>query len=152
MSKQPNTVCYTCQTPIWKDTRSLRNNRVFCSKRCFGESCRKIKICHYCGQSMWGSKKNRFCSVACSNKNRVGTFHSKSQGKKSGNAYVVEVRKQALIQLRGEKCERCPYDKIPVLTVHHKKGRKHPDAELFENLELLCPNCHAEIHRGLAEW
>jgi hypothetical protein len=52
---------------------------------------------------------------------------------------------EALTYLRGHKCECCGLEKwnenpIP-LEVHHKDG-DHLNNEL-ENLEVLCPNCHA---------
>jgi hypothetical protein len=53
-------------------------------------------------------------------------------------------RKTALA-VKQQKCERCGYDKYPeILEVHHKdRSRKNGTSA---NLELLCPNCHAEEH------
>ena len=58
----------------------------------------------------------------------------------------------AIVALRGHKCEKCGLElwldsKIP-LEVHHLDGN-HLNNEL-ENLQLLCPNCHAftENYRG----
>lgn len=53
--------------------------------------------------------------------------------------------KDALIHLRGNKCECCGLEKwrnekIP-LEVHHIDG-DHLN-NVLENLQLLCPNCHA---------
>lgn len=53
--------------------------------------------------------------------------------------------KNALIHLRGNRCECCQQTKwleqdIP-LEVHHKDG-EHLNNDL-NNLILLCPNCHA---------
>ncbi len=49
------------------------------------------------------------------------------------------------LSAKQQKCERCGYDKYPeILEVHHKdRSRKNG---VGENLELLCPNCHAEEH------
>lgn len=65
---------------------------------------------------------------------------------KSANA------KDALVALRGHKCENCGLtqwlgDDIP-LEVHHLDG-DHLNNEM-SNLKLLCPNCHAktENYRG----
>ena len=51
----------------------------------------------------------------------------------------------ALVQLRGHKCENCGTEiwlgnPIP-LEVHHLDGDRLNNA--LENLQLLCPNCHA---------
>ena len=52
----------------------------------------------------------------------------------------------ALVNLRGHKCENCHLDKwqgqnIP-LQIHHKDGDHYNNT--LENLQLLCPNCHAQ--------
>lgn len=62
-----------------------------------------------------------------------------------GNAIKPANARDALVALRGHKCEKCGFptwfnEPIP-LEVHHKDG-DHLNNEL-ENLELLCPNCHA---------
>lgn len=53
--------------------------------------------------------------------------------------------KDDLIKLRGHKCECCgntTWLDLPIkLEVHHKNGNKCDCTE--ENLQLLCPNCHA---------
>lgn len=57
--------------------------------------------------------------------------------------------------LKDHKCEECGldwwlYDKIP-LELHHVNGNHSDNA--FENLQLLCPNCHAltDNYRGRAQ-
>lgn len=46
---------------------------------------------------------------------------------------------------KQKKCERCGYDKCPdILEVHHVDRSRKNGASV--NLELLCPNCHAEEH------
>jgi 5-methylcytosine-specific restriction endonuclease McrA len=53
-------------------------------------------------------------------------------------------RKTALA-VKQKKCERCGYDKYPeILVVHHTDRNRKNGAK--ENLELLCPNCHEEVH------
>jgi 5-methylcytosine-specific restriction endonuclease McrA len=52
--------------------------------------------------------------------------------------------KKELMQTRGKKCERCGYNKLEILQIHHiDKDRNN---NKMENLKLLCPNCHAEEH------
>lgn len=52
----------------------------------------------------------------------------------------------AIIYLRGHKCEKCGLshwlDELIVLEVHHIDG-DHINTEL-DNLILLCPNCHSQ--------
>lgn len=42
-------------------------------------------------------------------------------------------------------CERCSYDKYTeILEVHHKDRNRQNNS--IENLEIVCPRCHAEEH------
>lgn len=64
---------------------------------------------------------------------------------KYGNHIKSGTATNALIALRGHKCERCGNtewlgEPIP-LQVHHIDGDGLNSA--LENLQLLCPNCHA---------
>ena len=57
-----------------------------------------------------------------------------------------ETLRKNLIILRGHKCECCNLEEwngLPIaLQVHHKDGDGLNN--LLDNLELLCPNCHAQ--------
>lgn len=63
-----------------------------------------------------------------------------------GKAIKSENAKQALAHKRGWKCEKCGLstwlDQPIALEVHHKDGNHINNSE--ENLQLLCPNCHAQ--------
>ena len=90
-------------------------------------------ITHFTGQ---GWKKNKY---------DYSKFQSDTY-MKNGRALPI------LIFKRGHQCERCKLTKwndvnIP-LEVHHKDGNRFNNKE--ENLELLCPNCHAltDNYRG----
>ena len=56
---------------------------------------------------------------------------------------VTQLR--AIAHLRGRKCEMCGLDEWlgePItLEIHHKDGDKLNN--ILDNLQLLCPNCHA---------
>lgn len=87
--------------------------------------------------------------------NNIDTSHFTGQGWNKNNfnyekfQYGKAIRsshmKDALVYLRGNKCECCGLEKwknedIP-LEVHHIDG-DHLN-NVLENLQLLCPNCHA---------
>lgn len=71
-------------------------------------------------------------------------------------------RKEELVRLKGGKCEHCGYDKcLRALSFHHRNPEekkyaldmsnsiKIPWKEVLtevEKCDLLCMNCHAEIH------
>ena len=62
--------------------------------------------------------------------------------------------KSYLIEVRGESCEECGWNKIHPNTgkvpidLHHKDGNSQNNKQ--ENLILVCPNCHrwAHLHLG----
>jgi 5-methylcytosine-specific restriction endonuclease McrA len=72
-------------------------------------------------------------------------------------------RKAKCVTALGGKCERCGYDKCQsALEFHHKnpeekdfafsESRGFTDEELANELkkcELLCANCHREVHEEL---
>lgn len=64
---------------------------------------------------------------------------------RKGNAIKSANALQALISLRGHRCENCGLEKWLgkeiTLEVHHLNGN-HLNNEQ-ENLQLLCPNCHS---------
>lgn len=67
---------------------------------------------------------------------------------RKGNSIRTEYIRNALVSLRGWKCEKCQLDKwqdkeIP-LQIHHIDG-DHLNNEI-SNLQLLCPNCHAQTN------
>lgn len=57
-----------------------------------------------------------------------------------------ETIKRYLIKERGHKCESCKHTrwmkKLIPIQMHHKNGKKKDCRK--ENLELICPNCHAQ--------
>lgn len=87
--------------------------------------------------------------------NNINTSHFTGQGWNKGNydysrfRYGVAIKpnrlKDALVSLRSAKCENCGLtewnNELIPLEVHHKDG-DHLNNEL-DNLQLLCPNCHA---------
>ena len=117
--------------------------------------------CIICNTVLSG-RKTKFCSKQC--KSKFHNFHFDGQGhqiymhqKKRGTE-----RKLEFIELKGGKCQSCGYNKcIRALTFHHRD----PSTKLFgvdirtlgnmnyqkcfeeqEKCDLLCFNCHMELH------
>jgi len=57
--------------------------------------------------------------------------------------------KQALVYYHGHKCFVCGYDKI--VEAHHILPLNDGGLTTIRNGILLCPNCHAEVHRELLD-
>lgn len=109
----------------------------------------KLKTCGFCG------KQDRFtgkhCSHKCSNDHKRNEkikkwLHGELDGRrgKTATAYWI---KNYLIEIRGEKCEKCGWSetnlhtgKIPI-ELSHKNGDFTDNR--IENLELICPNCYS---------
>lgn len=76
---------------------------------------------------------------------------------------LAERAKQHYVDLKGGKCERCGYDKcLGALEFHHRdpstkkyqlnettlacSGKHEEHLKELEKCDLLCANCHREVH------
>jgi hypothetical protein len=148
--RNPNVNCIICTKPIYKRPFEIQRNgkRVYCSVTCYGISCRKETSCVVCGKPIQAHFNKKTCSRGCANTHRAGIKYKINRP----NDKVVSNRalKLRLLELRGEKCERCGYNKHEILQVHHKdKNRENNE---IDNLELICPNCHYEEHYLEKSW
>ncbi len=152
--RYPNCSCKICAKPIYRRPREVERGRVYCSQSCYGKSQQKTNPCLVCGVPILASKHAKTCSHACSNKHRA--LIDSNQGG-PGRPVVLDravksrTMRGRLIATRGPICERCSYDKVKVLAAHHIVQRKDGGSDEPENLLLLCPNCHGEIHHGLRD-
>ncbi len=148
--RNPNTVCIVCKKAIYRRPIEMRRNKgnVFCGAMCYGIFCRKEFPCIICGKPILSGLNRKTCSRVCANKNRVGIKY-KSGGLKDR---VISQRalKIRLLKIRGEKCERCDYNKIEILQTHHKDRNRNNNS--LKNLALICPNCHFEEHYLEKSW
>ena len=148
--RHPNTTCLVCGKPVYKRAWQIEKNkgRVFCSAACFGISCRRGTHCLGCGKMILAHSKKKTCSRSCANKLRSGIKYRQNSPRDKVKCY--KMLKLRLLDERGQKCERCGYNKYEILQVHHKDhNRTHND---LINLELICPNCHYEEHYLEKSW
>lgn len=68
--------------------------------------------------------------------------------KKFENLLRPDSIKKRLIKYNDHKCQKCnrkTWNKLPIaLELHHIDGDNRNNSK--NNLELLCPNCHAQTH------
>jgi len=122
------------------------NTAKFCSKSCNGnwvsENKSTFMDCDVCGKtyrranSHLGYIKNT-CSMKCRG------IASRTEAPISKD--YPSVRKWMKRRNMIKSCGRCGYDQyVEILVVHHiDRNRENND---LNNLEVLCPNCHAVEH------
>ena len=147
-NRKNNTTCLTCSKPIYRRPVEILKGRVFCTSDCYGIANRKETPCIVCSKPILAGLHKKTCSRACSNTNRAGIVYKVGSPKdKVKNERAIKLR---VIELRGPVCERCTYDKVEILHVHHR-DRNHTNND-YGNLELVCPNCHYEEHYLEKSW
>ena len=148
--------CKNCNKDVIKKPSEVkRTKNIFCNHKCQGEySSKRIPCqCAYCGESITKTLSsinrsrsgNMFCDRSCATsfnntKYKTGELHP------NYTSGYGSYRSRA-IKHYGEHCSKCNYDKIiHILQVHHIDNDRQNNK--IENLQVLCPNCHAEIHWG----
>jgi hypothetical protein len=112
----------------------------------------KMRACNYCGAAIKGrADRKSCCSLLCVRLLRQKIFienwlagnEKGTRGKVATSARI----KRYLIEIRGNKCEKCGWgemnpttNKVPI-ELEHIDGQW--DNNKIENLILLCPNCHS---------
>lgn len=116
--------------------------------------------CIVCKTKLAGQKK-MYCSNACKQRHHYDRVKLQTNTYHSQTIRALQ-RKVNLIELRGGACEKCGYSKnLAALEFHHKEPTQKEsklDARVlsnrtwgfilkeFEKCELLCSNCHKEVH------
>lgn len=114
--------------------------------------------CIVCQMELKG-RQRRFCSNKCKQKETNQRWKEYGVQRNKG----LE-RKKELVKIKGEKCSICGYNKsYAALTFHHRdpsvkeirldirglSNRKWSRIlEEVEKCDLVCFNCHMEIHWG----
>lgn len=116
----------------------------------FNKGKRKDKGCLYCGKPV-NNRHNKYCSLECKNEFVYKQNVEAWKEHKINGGEVDGTPKSFVRRYMFEKfnycCEKCGFNKVnqytgnPILQLHHKDGDCKNNIE--ENLEVLCPNCHA---------
>ena len=146
--------CGTCNKSFYKKPNEIlksKSGKVYCSKICAAIPCRREKPCVICGTLILGSANKKTCSKMCARmyRERPGKVYTKRRPKTQRAVFASPKSRINFIEYRGNKCELCPYSIKEILNIHHIKERKNGGTDEEYNLIVVCPNCHAEIHKGL---
>lgn len=151
-------VCLTCSKHFDAPLREVkRGNGKYCSRSCSSSSNERRKkpniTCAHCNKPFYKSARRQTYSKSglffCCREHKdaaqriegLKAIHPDHYG--TGNP-LYSYRALAFRKLE-HKCGRCQWHKITeVLEVHHKDCNRANNE--LSNLEILCPNCHAEEH------
>lgn len=109
-----------------------------------------MSVCLTCGKSI-SRRNSKFCSNRCQVTYQRNQYINKwlngeVDGTKCHNIVSNYVR-HYLLEINNGKCCRCGWGEINSFTgtspleIHHKDN--DPTNNTFDNLEVLCPNCHS---------
>lgn len=150
--------CKNCGKIIeWEDRKNT-----FCSHSCsaiynnLGVNRNEIiniyyTECQNCGKKYDTKKKIKYCDNKCQSESQYKKYISDWKldlvDGKSGLYQVSSYIRKYLFIKNNNKCEKCGWGEINLLTnkvpleIHHIDGDCTNNKE--ENLQLLCPNCHS---------
>lgn len=83
---------------------------------------------------------NHYCSRSCANSMNNKLFR---QGENHPNYKTGEASYRRILEVNST-CERCGFEDVRALQVHHKDRDRHNNKR--DNLEILCANCHMIEH------
>ena len=107
--------------------------------------------CKYCAKEIRHNKYNKYCNNKCQNnhiyQSYIKEWLEESRDGSRGNHQISQHIRRWLHERANDKCEKCGWNewndftnKVP-LQVNHIDGNALNHRP--ENLELICPNCHA---------
>ena len=165
-------ICESCGIEFFEDWRKDPHNKKirplrFCSRSCANhrfhtlETKAKIsesllrkpkRFCKECGKELSHNNVSGICRDCHPHRTQIDR---QREYRKS--------RKKVLVEYKGGKCQRCGYDKcLEALEFHHrdpsekdysvasssarKKYDLASDKKEVDKCDLLCSNCHKEVH------
>jgi predicted nucleic acid-binding Zn ribbon protein len=151
-STKPKRYCLYCGKEIIEgDSR-----KKFCNHSCaasyndklYVKRKKSIRKCLFCGKYI---ERGKFCDNICHSKYKEKQYIERwKKGEEtglSGKYGVSRMVRNYIFETKENKCECCgksyinPYTGLSVLQIHHIDGDCTNNRE--ENLQLLCPTCHA---------
>ena len=122
------------------------NNQGVCRN---GNPLPEHSYCLNCGKEI--TRGNKFCDNTCAAKYRekqyIERWKNEEEDGLSGKYGIITAVRNYIFEKNNNECEEChknyinPYTGLSILQIHHIDGDCTNNKE--ENLQLLCPNCHA---------
>lgn len=154
-----NAQCHWCGKQFHRPPSELERSNVinaYCSRECY-ERARQERVaakrrsgvdrsgahevkCAQCGTPIYlrpsqlRNTQHQFCSQECKRQFQITT----------GTHVPREYLKRQYTQ-----CQICALESPDILVIHHKDGNRENNT--LENLLVVCPNCHARIHKRLIQ-
>jgi hypothetical protein len=149
MPRKPNIKCKVCGKPTYKRPFEIESygKNLYCSRKCMYEDRKKMAICPVCHREFQKiNSKQTYCSKSCAGiRNRAGKKKGDKKRKSSNSTKLEKLRKK--FHLKKCMVVGCEYNKT--FDLHRfdegRNGGKYVEGNMF----AICPNHHAEYHRGL---
>lgn len=148
MTRTPNTICEQCSAPFYKrpGQKDIARHH-FCSTSCYAKWKIKYKKCELCGNKFHPKRRDqRFCSPKCA-ASRPRSLKWNGAGKSKTKTLLGILKDSTPWDGHGCMIENCGYARVLVIHRHIRgaNGGKYVVGNMF----AICPNHHAEIHRGV---
>jgi 5-methylcytosine-specific restriction endonuclease McrA len=155
---QNNATCHYCGREFHRVPSELSRRHVtnhYCCRQCYEKArqegladkrrpvgrggahesrCARCGAIFYLKPSILNSDHRHYCSRECKRLDQITT-----------GSYVP----RQYMKDRQDRCQICGLDDPDILVIHHKDS--NPRHNRLENLMVVCPNCHARIHKGLVK-
>lgn len=138
-----NVVCNSC-TQVFSVIKLRAKTARYCSSACYRRSMKGrgsvVANCTVCGKELRRPpSRSNYQNLVCDKVCRGLLKRSTKPG--GSNTYRLWMERRGLVDM----CNRCGYSEHKEILVVHHRNRDRED-NLPENLEVLCPNCHAIEH------
>ncbi len=155
--KEENRNCLNNQCPN-NFIVNISDKQKYCSQKCWYIVRKNYRIstcppCISCGKLVTQKGASKFCSLKCQSLSKYNFYIERwKNGLEDGligirtKSVSAHIRRY-LSEKFGEECARCGWNKkhpktlVVPLEINHIDGNSENNKE--ENLELICPNCHA---------
>ena len=133
----------------------LPSKRIINPKEHFNKNHYNYVYCKYCGKAIPKYLNKIYCNIKCvSNYIRDKTLKKWENGEYNHNCKLPKSIKDYIFKKNDNKCEKCRFEGYNVksgksiLQIHHIDGNSTNNSK--DNLQLLCPNCHAMTENFMA--